>query len=172
MTMTEHLLDKAAGFAMKAHDGQVRKYTGEPYFNHCAEVAGLVSWAGGDDAMIAAALLHDTVEDTGTSLHKIKEEFGDDVAELVEWLTDVSRPSDGNRAKRKEIDRQHLAKASPRAKTIKLADLICNSRSIVKHDPGFAKIYLAEKRKLMEVLKEGNPELYETADNILKEAGY
>ena len=67
--------------------------------------------------MLAAALLHDTVEDTGTPLKDIEAEFGPDVASLVEQLTDVSKPEDGDRKTRKEIDRQHIAKASVRAKT-------------------------------------------------------
>ena len=67
------------------------------------------------------------------------------MAELVDDLTDVSKPQDGNRATRKELDRQHTAKASPDAKTIKLADLISNSRSIMKDDPNFAKVYMKEK---------------------------
>jgi hypothetical protein len=82
---------------------------------------------------------------------------------LVEQLTDVSRPEDGNRAKRKAIDRAHTAKASPEAKTIKLADLIDNTRSIVELDPGFAKIYLVEKVLLLEVLQEGDAGLWEMA---------
>jgi hypothetical protein len=74
--------------------------------------------------------LHDTVEDTGVELAELRRVFDDDVATLVEWLTDVSRPEDGNRVARKAIDRAHTARAPARAKTVKLADLIDNSRSI------------------------------------------
>ena len=82
-------------------------------------------------------------------------------------LTDVSRPEDGNRAARKTLDREHIAKASPQAKTIKIADLIDNSRSIMAHDPQFARVYLAEKRLLLDVLTEGDPTLYAMARRIV-----
>jgi hypothetical protein len=78
--------------------------------------------------------------------------------------------ADGNRAVRKAIDREHLAKASPAAKTIKLADLISNSRSILQHDPKFAAVYLAEKRLLLEVLKDGDPTLWSQAYAIVNNA--
>lgn len=73
---------------------------------------------------------------------------------MVDMLTDVSRPEDGNRAARKKLDREHLAKATPEVKTIKLADLIHNTESIVAHDPKFAEVYLEEKRALLSVLKD------------------
>jgi hypothetical protein len=68
----------------------------------------------------------------------------------------VSRPKDGNRAVRKAIDREHTARAPAGAQTVKLADLIANTRSIVKHDVAFARTYLAEKRLLLEVLTRGD----------------
>ena len=116
--------------------------------------------------MLAAAWLHDTVEDTGVSLGLIEQEFGSEVASIVEMLTDVSCAHHGLRAHRKQIDREHTAKASPSAKTIKLADLIDNTRSIVARDPKFAEVYLAEKRLLLEVLREGDPALYAEAARI------
>ena len=108
-----------------------------------------------------------TVEDTGVTLSEIDECFGSHVALLVEQLTDVSRPTDGNRAKRKTLDLEHTAKACPEAKTIKLADLIDNSKSIVARDPTFAVIYLKEKAALLEVLYEGDPTLFEMARAIV-----
>jgi hypothetical protein len=85
--------------------------------------------------------------------------FGIDIATLVGWLTDVSKPEDGNRAHRKAIDRPHSAEAPAEAQTVKLADLISNSRSIVAHDPAFAKTYLEEKRLLLAVMTKGDPTL-------------
>jgi guanosine-3',5'-bis(diphosphate) 3'-pyrophosphohydrolase len=96
----------------------------------------------------------------------IARQFGSVVASYVEQLTDVSRPEDGNRAARKAIDLAHTALASPQAHTIKLADLISNTRSIVERDPVFAVTYLAEKRKLLEVLKDGDPNLYRIARDL------
>jgi (p)ppGpp synthase/HD superfamily hydrolase len=109
--------------------------------------------------MVAAAWLHDTVEDTDVTIELIRAEFGDKVAELVGWLTDVSRPEDGNRAVRKAIDREHSASAPAEAQTVKLADLIANTRSIMKHDVAFAKTYLEEKRLLLEVMDRGDATL-------------
>ena len=162
--MTE-LETRARVFATAAHAavGQLRKYTFEPYIVHPAEVAGIVAEAGGTPEMIAAAWLHDTVEDTGVTSELIRAEFGDEVATLVGWLTDVSRPDHGNRAARKAVDRAHTAAAPAEAQTIKLADLICNTKSIVAHDPKFAVTYLAEKRELLEVMTKGDPRLRERA---------
>jgi hypothetical protein len=82
-------------------------------------------------------------------------------------LTDVSKPEDGNRAERKALDREYIANATPDAKTIKLADIISNCSSIIKHDPEFAKVYLEEKRLLLEVLTEGDERLLALARHII-----
>jgi (p)ppGpp synthase/HD superfamily hydrolase len=117
--------------------------------------------------MLAAAWLHDVVEDTGVTIEVIRAEFGEDIAELVGWLTDVSRPEQGNRATRKAIDRAHTAMAPADAQSIKLADLISNCTSIVEHDADFAKTYLEEKRLLLEVLTKGDKVLLEQARSIV-----
>ncbi len=157
-------------FATKAHGEQKRKYTGEPYINHPQAVALLVKSVPHTDEMVAAAWLHDVVEDTGTPLADIEEVFGKEVAALVEQVTDVSRPTDGNHKTRKEMDREHLASASAAAQTIKIADLIDNSKSIMQHDPEFAAVYLQEKRALLEVLTEGDATLFAMAKKIVDEA--
>lgn len=169
------LLDKAICFCRAAHCavGQKRKYTGEDYYFHPEEVALLVYTTLGENCtqeMLAAALCHDLCEDTGITLEFVKLNLSEEVAVLVEMLTDVSKPEDGNRAQRKEIDRQHTAKASPAAKTIKLADLISNSKSILEHDKDFAKVYIKEKELLLEVLTEGDPTLYAQAKGIVEKA--
>jgi (p)ppGpp synthase/HD superfamily hydrolase len=152
------MIERARVFATAAHAavGQVRKYTFEPYIVHPAEVVSIVATVAHTDEMLAAAYLHDVVEDTGVTIADIRAEFGEEVADLVSWLTDVSRPEDGNRAVRKARDREHIAMAPAGAHTVKLADLIANTRSIVAHDPAFATIYLAEKRLLLEVLTRGD----------------
>ncbi len=154
---------EAVIFAQEAHRGQVRKYTGEPYITHPIAVSEIVDTVSSDEEMIVAAILHDTVEDTDTTLDDIRDVFGLRVSLLVDDLTDVSQPGDGNRAIRKKKDLEHTAKASPDAKTIKLADLIHNTQSIVAKDPKFAKTYIAEKALLLEVLTEGNQELHKRA---------
>lgn len=165
------IVERARVFATAAHAavGQVRKYTFEPYIVHPAEVAKIVRDAGGTDTMIAAAWLHDTVEDTGVTIETIRAEFGTDVAELVGWLTDVSRPEHGNRAHRKALDRAHSAAAPAEAQTVKLADLIANTRSIMAHDEAFAKTYLEEKRLLLAVMTKGDPALMAEARKYIGE---
>lgn len=150
----------ALRFATKAHAGQVRKYTGEPYINHPVAVASIVATVNHTPEMIAAAYLHDTVEDCGVTLAEIKERFGGKVATLVAYLSNISTPYHGNRAARKALDLQHTALAPAEAKTIKLADLIDNTKTISAFDPGFWQIYRKEKKRLLEVLKEGDPVLW------------
>lgn len=159
------LVDRALTFATAAHAavGQTRKYTGEPYVVHPIEVSSIVAEVGGTDVMLAAALLHDVLEDTNVTYELLAEQFGTEVAELVLWLTDVSKPEDGNRSTRKALDRQHSAAAPAEAQTIKVADLISNTRSIVAHDPNFAKVYLEEKRMLLEVLTKADSTLLNQA---------
>lgn len=192
-----NLPDRALAFARVAHGEQKRKYTGNPYIEHPIRVAQLVREAGGTEEMIAAAYLHDVVEDvpTDTVLSMVDEkfarsfvvlsiesrinagrpikllalghEFGTDVAMLVDMVTDVSLPADGNRKARKQKDLEHLAQASPEGKTIKLADLIDNSRDIVKNDPDFARVYMREKAALLPHLAEGSEKLYREAWKIV-----
>ena len=163
------MVERARVFATAAHAAvkQVRKYTFEPYIVHPTEVASIVATVPHTNEMLAAAYLHDTVEDTGVSIVDIQKEFGNEVASLVGWLTDVSKPEQGNRAVRKAIDREHTAMAPAAAQTVKLADLIANSRSILAHDPAFAKVYLEEKRMLLEVLTRGDATLMAQARRIV-----
>ena len=166
-----NIVEKARIFATASHAAvaQLRKYTNEPYIVHPAEVFSIVSRVdGATEEMMAAAWLHDTVEDTGVTIEVIREMFGKEVAELVGWLTDVSRPEQGNRATRKAIDRAHTAMAPADAQTIKLADLISNSRSIMEHDATFAKTYLAEKRLLLEVMTKGDRGLFAEASKYIE----
>jgi (p)ppGpp synthase/HD superfamily hydrolase len=161
-----NLEEKAKGFATERHEGQSRKYTGEPYINHPAAVVEIVRSVPHTEAMLAAAWLHDTVEDTDTTLQEIIGLFGTQVGMFVEMLTDTSKPEDGNRVLRKAIDCEHTAMAMPPAKTIKLADLIDNSYSILARDPEFAKVYLKEKGLLLQVLTEGDSFLWKRAKLI------
>jgi len=164
------LTHKAMLFSISAHDEQIRRYTGEPYWKHCAEVAAIVQTTSDcSEEMIAAAWLHDVLEDTDHTAEEIRMKFGDDVAAMVEALTDTPTWSGHNRATRKAIDRERLARASPQVQTIKLADLISNTASIVKHDPGFARLYLKEKAALLEVMHSGDRALYNMAKASIKQ---
>jgi hypothetical protein len=161
----EDLIKRASAYATLAHAriDQRRKYSGQPYDVHLRSVAELVAEVSDDPEMIAAAWLHDTVEDTPATFRDIEDEFGPEIAALVSDLTDVSKPSDGNRAVRKAIDREHTARASVRAKTVKLADLIDNCRDICHHDPRFARTYLGEMEALLRVLEDADPVLLKRA---------
>lgn len=156
-------------FAKAAHESvnQVRKYTGEPYIVHPVAVAELVSAVTEDEDMICAALLHDTIEDTKVEAGDIAAAFGLPVSNLVLEVTDVSKKEDGNREVRKRLDREHIARASVRGKTVKLADLIDNTRTILKYDEEFARTYMREKDALLDVLKQGNGFLWKMARGIV-----
>lgn len=165
------IVEKAQLFAFKSHEFQVRKYTHEPYINHPANVATLVDGTSSADTnMLAAAWLHDVVEDCDIKLDLIEKEFGKDIRYLVEGLTDITSLKDGNRKVRKEIERNRIANCCHRIKTIKLADLIDNTKTIVLFDKEFAKIYLEEKKLLLDVLKEGDEFLYSLAQSIMYES--
>lgn len=163
------LVRAAEAFAWAAHAGQKRKYCGSPYICHPAHVVGLLTQAGvADEEVLAAAWLHDVVEDNDHVENiDIRMLFGHRVADLVAEVTNVSTREDGNRKIRKEIDRQHLAKASEGGKTLKLADMLSNSESIIKNDPGFAKVYMQEKSDLLEVLQGGNDKLFVAAKKVV-----
>lgn len=163
------LIARARAFASEAHQriDQRRKYSGQPYATHLKAVADVVAGVTDSPAAVAAAWLHDIVEDTPATIEDIAGGFGAEVAQLVNALTDVSRPSDGNRKQRKAIDREHLASASPLAKTIKLADLIDNCADICRHDPRFGRVFLDELALLLPVLREGEPRLLRRAEKLL-----
>jgi guanosine-3',5'-bis(diphosphate) 3'-pyrophosphohydrolase len=166
----DELVRAARVFAAEKHHGQKRKYTGEPYVNHAVAVANIVHGVGGSPEMVIAALLHDTLEDTTTTITELKSRFGGRVAKLVVELSDVYVHGNGhgNRAERKRKERERLAQVSADAQTIKVADLIDNTASIVARDPDFAKVYLAEKAALLAVLTKAHPALLQRAMEQLK----
>jgi (p)ppGpp synthase/HD superfamily hydrolase len=155
-------LDKILEIAARAHDGQLRKYTGEHYILHPMAVAELVKQAGGSLEMQAAALLHDVLEDTlvthdqlRSKLHRLDSTRAETVLALVVELTDVYTKEsfpDLNRKERKELEAQRLSRCSPEAKSIKRADMEDNTSSIIEGDPSFAKVYLKEKERLLELI--------------------
>jgi (p)ppGpp synthase/HD superfamily hydrolase len=150
----EDMIVKAEIFATQAHAlvEQKRKYTGEDYIVHPIRVAKIVEQFGGSDDQIAAAFLHDVVEDTDVDILDVRMEFGNDIGEIVDGLTDVSQPSDGNRKLRKAMDRAHSADASAEAQFVKCADIIDNSADISANDPNFSKVYKQEMLELLAVM--------------------
>ena len=159
---------KAIEFARRAHEGQKRKYTGEDYVWHPIEVATIVSTAEHNEDMLVAAILHDCIEDCDISLVQIDKMFGKNVGFHVNKLTDVSiHHKELNRAQRKALDRAWISDAWASTKTIKLADLISNSKSILQYDEKFARVYLNEKKLLLDVLTEGDTMLWLQANDIV-----
>lgn len=161
------LIDKAKELAGKAHEGQFRKYSGMPYIVHPIEVATILQTVPHTEAMVAAALLHDVVEDTDYTVDDIAVLIDPEVAKLVEGLTDISKPEDGNRKARKAIDREFLSKQSAEVQTIKYADIISNTQDIRVNDPSFAKVYIEEMKLLLDVLDKGDATLFGKAKEIV-----
>lgn len=157
---------QAMCFAREVHKHQKRKYTGNAYTDHLGEVAGIVASVPHTEEMIAIAWLHDCVEDQGVVYSELVDKLGVVIANGVLMLSDLE---EGNRAERKRLGRERLAKASPEIQTIKYADLISNTSSIVQFDPKFAEVYLEEKRLLLEVMDKGDKQLYDVACSLCKE---
>ena len=161
------LVQRAYEYAKAAHEAvdQRRKYTDEPYIVHPVAVARLLESLGYEDDVLCAALLHDTVEDTNVTQEDVEREFGPDIAALVEMVTDTAKPEDGNRKARMAINRAHTAKASPKGKTIKAADINDNWSSILNHSRGFAYKWIPEKIEQIAVLRdEADPRIIEVLD--------
>lgn len=126
-------IDQAIMFATKAHEGMIRKGSGQPYIFHPLEVLNLVSLMSLDDDVLCAAILHDTVEDTGITIEDIEREFGEHIARLVLYETEDKR---GNINKQDTwLDRKKEAIDVVRnlddigAKMVCLADKVSNLRS-------------------------------------------
>jgi guanosine-3',5'-bis(diphosphate) 3'-pyrophosphohydrolase len=126
---------EALAFAADKHRNQRRKDAeASPYINHPIAVAAVLAIEGGveDEELLLAAILHDIVEDTKTSLSEIAGRFGPEVAGLVAEVTDdKSLP----KQVRKQLQIEHAADSSPRAKQLKIADKICNIRDILATPP-------------------------------------
>ena len=123
------IVERAFVAAEKAHRGQLRK-SGDPYITHPVAVAEILVDFGLDPATIAAALLHDTVEDTSYSPAKLREEFGDEVASLVEGVTKLDRLTYGPTAEAETVRKMVVAMAKDiRVLVIKLADRLHNART-------------------------------------------
>jgi len=120
------LVSEAADFAARRHTGQQRKGRGnEPYVNHLAEVANLLSIATEetDAELVAAGWLHDTIEDTETTADELMREFGKAIASVVMEVTDDKNLP---KAERKRLQIVHAGNATRRARLVKLADKTCN----------------------------------------------
>ncbi len=163
-------VQEAKFFAIGRHGKQLRKYTNDPYWYHLKHVVDILNAAKENNPItLQAAWLHDVVEDTDTEIEEIKSLFGHEVSDTVFDLTDT-RFSEGNRAARKKAYADSLAKTDYVTQSIKLADLISNTSSIVQYDPKFAKVFLEEKKYLLSVMTGGSAILRTKALEILQDS--
>jgi len=160
------IVERARIFATESHAGQKRKYTGEDYIVHPAEVVETLRAIPHTPEMLAAGWLHDVAEDCGVGIADIGSRFGRTVQGYVFWLTDPELS--GNRATRKAYLRERWRMAPPEAMTIKLADVISNTRDVAKHDPKFFKVYGPEVRLLLPCLQHGDKTLFRVAECHIK----
>lgn len=170
----DEILRRIKDFADQAHGEQMRKYTPERYIVHPIQVMEICSEYTNNITILAAALLHDVLEDTPTGekevlaflLEILPEAQAKRALQLTVELTDQYTKAaypQLNRRARKEKEHERSAQTSPDAQTIKYADIISNSIDIAKHDKHFGPKFLWEVRSLLRKMDKGNPELYKRA---------
>jgi len=161
-----NLLMRASLFAEFAHRKQSREYNPEPYIVHPRRVAAHAARLGLSDQAIAAAFLHDVLEDTKTKEHELRSSFGGEVTDMVVLLSDLQKPESGSRAQRKGRYRQRLleyletiyttrfANATndhvyDEVITLKALDVIDNARSLAGEAPEFWRVVHKEMQEFM-----------------------
>ena len=174
------IIEQIITFTDRAHGTQMRKYTPDRYIVHPVRVMEICKEYSDNEVVFAAALMHDVLEDTPTSIEEIRKflqplmgkEKTEETIQLVIELTDVyikqNYPA-WNRRERKQKERERMASISNDAQTIKYADILDNCREIVAHDRSFAKVFLNECLSLMKVMTKGNQLLYKRTMKLLEE---
>jgi len=148
-----NLIVKAAVIAREAHGKQTRKYSADPYVLHPARVAARALLLDGmSEEAVAAAWLHDVLEDTDITATQLDNKIGTKVTNLVIGLTNQSKGSSLPRAERKKIDREWLSKQSPEVKRIKMLDRIDNLRDMDDAPLDFKRLYGQESIELAEAI--------------------
>ncbi len=156
------LLQRGYDLAEQRHRGQLRK-SGDPYITHPLAVATILAELGMDTTTLVAALLHDTVEDTGRSLDEIRDQFGPEVAHLVDGVTKLDRVKFGAAAEAETIRKMVVAMArDPRVLVIKLADRLHNMRTLRFLPP------VKQERKARETLEVLAPLAHRLGMNTVK----
>lgn len=166
----EDLLEKITDFGDKAHGEQLRKYVPDRYMVHPVRVMEHLKQYTSDITVLAAALLHDVLEDTPVTRREIEIFLSKEMApmevektvRLVVELTDVYVKKDYpklNRRTRKAKEIERLIEISPEAQTVKYADILDNTSEISDNDPSFALVYLSESLAILKKLDRGNAEL-------------
>jgi guanosine-3',5'-bis(diphosphate) 3'-pyrophosphohydrolase len=172
------ILEQVIAFTDRAHAEQMRKYTPDRYIVHPVRVMELLKEYTSDISVLAAAIMHDVLEDTPVKEEEIRrflrtfmdERTAERTVSLVVELTDVYIKADYpqlNRRKRKDMEVERMARTSPDAQTIKYADIIDNCREIVTHDPSFARVFLRECSNLLRKMRGGNQELHKKAQELV-----
>lgn len=158
-------ISQAFNFAAEAHAsiGQVRKYSSQPYIEHPVRVVDILRFHKVDDVeTLQVAYLHDVLEDVApknpifsdAAIHKL---FGERVLGLVLDLTDVYTHENFpnmNRAARKQAEAERISRIADASLKVKLADLIDNTSDISKQDPGFYRVYLTEKLRILNLIND------------------
>lgn len=175
------ILEQIYDFADHAHGEQRRKYTSERYMVHPLRVMELCKPVTDEQTILAAALLHDVLEDTPIKeadlllfLQQIQtKQAADQTLKLVIELTDVyiaSHYPDLNRRERKAREAKRMQYISPEAQTIKYADILDNCLEIVKYDREFAPRFLKECRQLLQVMDTGHTSLRTAALEVVEKS--
>ena len=167
-------------FVKASHGDQKRKYTGEPYWNHVYSVAEIIS--DYEPKGIEIALCHDLFEDTEVQMPELlgflihsgySNEDALFIVSGVNDLTDVFTKENYptlNRKERKKLESERLGKVAGLSQSIKYADLMDNTVSIVEYDKGFAKVYLSEKIQMLNQMRAGNFALLEKCKSQIKKS--
>jgi (p)ppGpp synthase/HD superfamily hydrolase len=173
------ILRKIAAFADKAHGNQQRKYKEERYIEHPLRVMRICKSYGYPLPVLAAAILHDVLEDTATTDKQIRNFLStilneadtahtlDLVIELTDVYTKHQYPK-FNRRRRRAWEAERLENISAEAQTIKYADIIDNASGMSQHGDDFAPVFLRECRMLIQKMKQGDANLREKAIEVLK----
>ena len=175
-------------FVAGQHGDQKRKYTNDPYTNHLVDVAKLVFDHYNEPMAVEIALGHDVFEDPWVDMHPIEQawrmfdalrECGydkwkakiavDGIFDLTDRYTSAEYPT-WNREKRKSAEADRLSTIPVRSYMVKCADMIHNTESIVEHDENFAKVYLAEKQRILDARDMKGYTLYDMAVSTLNES--
>ncbi len=176
-------------FIKTKHGDQVRKYTGEPYWNHLFEVAEAAGPYG--ELNYEIGLCHDVIEDTTCTLDELFDaaflagymrweahKLCLHVDELTDKYTKEAFPK-MNRAERKKAEARRLGTTSTKAQTVKYADMVNNTKSIVQYDPDFGKTYIVEKKRALDCMRLGHIDLliqcchtFLEAETDLRQRGY
>ena len=167
------LLIDAIAFAAEKHRSQRRKDAeASPYINHPIALARVLAIEGGvtDIEVLAAAVLHDTLEDTETTVRELKDRFGPEIASLVVEVTDDKNLP---KQRRKDLQIEHAAHLSAPAKLVKLADKICNLRDVATNPPAEWQLerrreYFDWAKRVIDGLRGAHPKLESVFDEAFE----